>query len=178
MLNQRANLESLLNAKFSARRTLLAALISTVAAVALVPSLAHAYDEKSTSALNVDAHMVAVKGHDVVAYFSAGVPTAGKAEFSAKHDGAVYHFSSAANRDTFKANPAKYAPQFGGFCAMGVALDKKLDGDPTAWKIVGDKLYLNLNKDVQKKWNEDVPGNLVKAASAWPLIKAKAPKDL
>lgn len=166
-----------MNAVF-ARRTLLAALISTVAAVALLPTAAHAYDEKSTSALNVDAHNVAVKGHDVVAYFSVGNPTAGKAEFSAKHEGAVYHFSSAANRDAFKANPAKYAPQFGGFCAMGVALDKKLDGDPTAWKIVGDKLYLNVNKDVQKKWSEDIPGNLVKAGASWPLIKGKAPKDL
>ena len=161
-----------------ARRTLLAALISTVAAVALVPNIAHAYDEKSTSALNVDAHNVAVKGHDVVAYFGAGSPSVGKAEFQAKHEGAVYHFSSAANRDAFKANPAKYAPQFGGFCAMGVALDKKLDGDPTAWKIVEGKLYLNVNKDVQKKWVEDIPGNLVKAASAWPEIKGKAPKDL
>ncbi len=161
-----------------ARRTLLAAMISTLAALAVVPNLAYAYDEKSSSALNVDAHNVAVKGHDVVAYFTAGSPTSGKAEFAAKHEGAVYHFSSAANRDAFKANPAKYAPQFGGFCAMGVALDKKLDGDPTAWKIVDDKLYLNVNKDVQKKWAEDIPGNLVKAGSAWPLIKAKAPKDL
>jgi YHS domain-containing protein len=161
-----------------ARRTLLAALISTVAAMGVVPNIANAYDESSTSALNVDAQHLAVKGHDVVAYFTAGNPTAGKAEFSAKHEGAVYHFSSAANRDAFKTNPAKYAPQFGGFCAMGVALDKKLDGDPTAWKIVGDKLYLNVNKDVQNKWSEDIPGNLVKAGSAWPLIKAKAPKDL
>ncbi|MCV2360214.1 YHS domain-containing protein [Paucibacter sp. TC2R-5] len=161
-----------------ARRTLLAAMISTLAALAVMPNLAHAYDETSTSALNVDAHNVAVKGHDVVAYFTAGSPTAGKAEFTAKHEGAVYHFSSAANRDTFKANPTKYAPQFGGFCAMGVALDKKLDGDPSAWKIVDDKLYLNVNKDVQKKWVEDIPGNLAKAGSAWPLIKSKAPKDL
>ncbi|MCV2356925.1 hypothetical protein LNV09_22510 [Paucibacter sp. B2R-40] len=80
-----------------ARRTLLAAMFSTLAALAVMPNLAHAYDEKSTSALNVDAHNVAVKGHDVVAYFTAGSPTAGKAEFTAKHEGAVYHFSSAAN---------------------------------------------------------------------------------
>jgi hypothetical protein len=87
-------------------------------------------------------------------------------------------FSSAANRDLFTANPGKYAPAFGGFCAMGVALEKKLDGDPTAWKLVDGKLYLNLNKDVQKKWLEDVPGNLKNAQMTWPKIKAKAPKDL
>lgn len=160
------------------RRTLLAALISASAAAAVLPGPAFAYDEKSTSALNVDAKNIAIKGHDVVAYFTVGAPTAGKAEFAASHEGAVYHFASAANRDSFKANPAKYAPQFGGFCAMGVALEKKLDGDPSAWRVVGDRLYLNVNKDVQKKWLEDVPGNLVKANSNWPQVKAKAPKDL
>ena len=126
----------------------------------------------------MDEANLALRGYDPVAYFSAGKPSMGDARFSTKFNGATYHFASAESLRTFKASPASYAPQYGGFCAMGVALEKKLDGDPTAWKIVGDKLYLNLNKDVQKKWNEDVPGNLVKAASAWPLIKAKAPKDL
>ena len=160
------------------RRTLLAALISASASAAVLSGPAFAYDEKSTSALNVDAKNIAVKGHDVVAYFTVGAPTVGKAEFAASHEGAVYHFASAANRDAFRANPTKYAPQFGGFCAMGVALEKKLDGDPSAWRVVGDRLYLNVNKDVQKKWLEDVPGNLVKANSNWPQIKAKAPKEL
>jgi len=160
------------------RNTLLAAVIGAASLMAILPTAAHAYDVNSTSELNVDAKHVAVQGHDVVAYFTVGAPTAGKAEFKASHRGATYHFASAANRDAFKAEPNKYAPQFGGFCAMGVALDKKLDGDPTAWKVDGGKLYLNVNKDVQKKWLEDVPGNLVKANAAWPEIKTKAPKDL
>lgn len=160
------------------RNTLLAALIGAASLMAMLPTAAHAYDVNSTSELNVDAKQVAVQGHDVVAYFTVGAPTAGKAEFKANHRGATYFFASAANRDSFKSDPNKYAPQFGGFCAMGVALDKKLDGDPTAWKVEGGKLYLNVNKDVQKKWLEDVPGNLVKANAAWPDIKAKAPKDL
>jgi YHS domain-containing protein len=160
------------------RNTLVAALIGAASLVALLPATSFAYDLNSTSELNVDAQHLAVQGHDVVAYFSVGAPTAGKPAFQASHRGAIYHFASAANRDTFKADPNKYAPQFGGFCAMGVALDKKLDGDPTAWKVEGGKLYLNVNKDVQKKWLEDVPGNLVKANAAWPEIKAKAPKDL
>ena len=71
-----------------------------------------------------------------------------------------------------------YAPQFGGFCAMGVVLEKKLDGDPQAWRVVDNKLYLNVNKDIQKKWLEDVPGNISKAGKTWPEIKNKAPKDL
>lgn len=113
-----------------------------------------------------------------MAYFTAGAPTAGKAEFNAAHAGVTYHFASAANRDAFKAEPAKYAPQYGGFCAMGVALEKKLDGDPNAWRIHDGKLYLNVSKDVQKKWLEDVPGNNKKADVNWPQIKGKTPKSL
>jgi len=160
------------------RQTLLAALISGASLMAVLPSTALAYDTNSTAALNVDTKGVAVQGYDVVAYQTAGAPAKGTADFMAKHEGATYLFSSAANRDLFTANPGKYAPAFGGFCAMGVALEKKLDGDPTAWKLVDGKLYLNLNKDVQKKWLEDVPGNLKNAQMTWPKIKAKAPKDL
>jgi YHS domain-containing protein len=163
-------------------KTLRAGLLAVTTAIALgaaiVPLAAHAYDENSTAAINVDAKGVGLKGHDPVAYFTAGAPTAGKAEFSATHAGVKYLFASAASRDTFKADPMKYAPQYGGFCAMGVALEKKLDGDPTAWHIHDGKLYLNVNKDVQKKWLEDVPGNNVKANANWPDIKSKTPKSL
>lgn len=160
------------------RRTLFAALIASSALFAALPQQALAYDDTSTFELNVDAQGVAIKGHDPVAYFNASQPTKGAMAYTASHRGATYWFASAANRDAFKANPDKYAPQFGGFCAMGVALDKKLDGDPTAWKIVDGKLYLNVSKTVQQKWLEDVPGNLVKANANWPEIKHQAPKDL
>lgn len=145
---------------------------------AVVPSTSFAYDENSTSAVNVDAKGVGLKGHDPVAYFTSSAPTAGKAEYTAKHDGVTYQFASAANRDAFKAAPAKYAPQFGGFCAMGVALEKKLDGDPAAWTIADGKLYLNVNKDVQKKYLEDVSGNNKKADMNWPGLRNKTPKSL
>jgi YHS domain-containing protein len=160
------------------RRVLLASLIAVASLTALTPLSALAYDPQSHSELNVDAHGIAVLGYDVVAYFTAGAPTVGRPEFTATHQGATYRFASAAHRDTFLGKPSHYVPQFGGFCAMGVALDQKLDGDPSAWRIVDDKLYLNVNKDIQKKWLEDVPGNLVKANQAWPKIKGIAPKDL
>ncbi len=160
------------------RASLLAVTTAIALGAALAPIAAHAYDENSTAAVNVDAKGVGLKGHDPVAYFTAGAPTAGKAEFNAAHAGVTYHFASAANRDAFKADPAKYAPQYGGFCAMGVALEKKLDGDPNAWRIHDGKLYLNVNKDVQKKWLEDVPGNNKKADVNWPQLKGKTPKSL
>lgn len=154
--------------------------ISTTIALgaAIVPVTSHAYDENSASAVNVDAKGVGLKGYDPVAYFTAGAPTAGKAEFTSKHDGVTYQFATAANRDAFKAAPTKYAPQFGGFCAMGVALEKKLDGDPAAWTIADGKLYLNVNKDVEKKYREDVTGNNKKADANWPQLRNKSPKSL
>ncbi|MBE9609538.1 YHS domain-containing (seleno)protein [Chitinilyticum piscinae] len=160
------------------RTSILAALISGFAALAVVPGTALAYDENSTAAVNVDAQGVGLQGYDPVAYFTDKAPVLGNSAYKASHNGVTYHFASKAHRDQFTANPAHYAPQFGGFCAMGVALDKKLDGDPQAWKIVDGKLYLNVNKEVQKKWLEDVPGNLKKANMEWPQIKDKAPKDL
>lgn len=160
------------------RRALLSTLLASSALLAAVPQTALAYDETSTFELNVDAQGVAIQGHDPVAYFDAGQPTKGQARFSASHRGATYWFASSAHRDAFKAQPEHYVPQFGGFCAMGVALDKKLDGDPNAWRIVDGKLYLNVNKDVQKKWLEDVPGHLAKAKAQWGHIKHKAPKEL
>lgn len=162
-----------------ARRSFTAiAVAATIGAVPIGTTTARAYDEASTSALNLDKAGVALRGYDPVAYFTVGTPTKGLAQFSAGHDGAVFHFASAANRDAFAKEPAKYAPAFGGFCAMGAALDKKLDGDPNVWKIVGGKLYLNVGAPAQKRWQEDIPGNISKAEQKWPKIRDKAPKDL
>ena len=121
--------------------------------------------------VNASDNDIAIQGYDTVSYFTKGAPTKGKGEFTAAYNGAIYQFSSAMNRDLFKASPSKYAPQYGGFCAMGVAMNQKFDTDPTAWHIRGDKLYLNLNKDVQKKWLTDVPGFLETAQGNWNGIK-------
>ncbi len=160
------------------RRSLLSLVVATFASAALLPATSFAYDTNSASAVNVDAKGLGLQGHDPVAYFTKGMPTLGRTEVTASHDGVVYQFASTANRDLFVSNPNKYAPQFGGFCAMGVALEKKLDGDPQAWAIVDDKLYLNVNKDVQKKWQQDVSGNNKKAEQHWPIIRGKTPKSL
>lgn len=158
--------------------TLLATAAVAIAAITVVPTSALAYDENSPAAINVDRAGVALHGYDPVSYFSGSAPKKGNAGISAQHDGATYHFASTANRDKFKSSPAKYAPQFGGFCAMGVALGKKLDVDPNAYRVVGDKLFLNVNKDVQKRWLDDVPGNIATAEKSWPALKDKVPKGL
>lgn len=137
-----------------------------------------AYDENSPRAVNVDAKGVSLKGYDPVAYFTKGKPTPGRADITASHAGATYQFATTEHRDLFRANPARYAPQYGGSCAMGVSLEKKLDGDPLVWHIANDKLYVNVNEDVQTRYLEDVTGNNKRADSIWPIIRNKVPKAI
>ena len=112
----------------------------------------------------------AIRGYDPVAYFTEGKPVRGKAEFSQIWNGAAWHFASAENRDRFKAEPAKYAPQYGGYCAYAVSKGYLAPVDPTAWRIVDGKLYLNYNADIQKTWLSDIPGYLSRADENWPKI--------
>lgn len=123
------------------------------------------------SSSNIGENDVAIHGYDPVAYFTNDRAVEGSEKYTATHDGAIYRFSSAENRDLFKSNTEKYAPQFGGYCAMGVALNKKLDIDPNAYHIENGKLYLNLNKAVQKKWFSDVPGYIKSADRIWSGIE-------
>jgi hypothetical protein len=126
----------------------------------------------------VDANGVILAGHDAVAYFTQNAAVEGKAKFTAVHNDAIYRFSSAANRDTFSANPDKYAPQYGGFCAYGAALGKKFDIDGKAFEVVDGKLYVNKNLDVYKTWVKNKANNIVKANTQWTTIENLAAEDL
>jgi hypothetical protein len=77
----------------------------------------------------------------------------------------------------FKAHPERYVPQYGGFCAFGVSVGAKFDGDPQLWKIVDGKLYLNLNPDIQEQWEKDIPSHIGKADKHWPAIKDTTPAE-
>ncbi len=113
---------------------------------------------------------IAVQGYDPVAYFKSGAPAKGSEEFTASYMGATFQFASAANRDAFKADPAAYAPQYGGYCAWAVSQGYHAKGDARHWKIVDGKLYLNYNGSVQRKWEKDIPGFISKANDQWPVI--------
>ena len=153
------------------RRSVLAGVVLSAAA-ALVSLPASAVSEHSLK------DGVAVQGYDVVTYFDGAQPTVGDAQYKSEHDGAVYHFSSAGNRDKFNANPSKYAPAYGGYCAFGTAMGRKFPGDPLVWRVRDGKLYLNLNKKVQAKWNENIPGFIRGADNNWPLIRTVADSSL
>jgi len=131
----------------------------------------------------IDATGFAVSGYDVVAYRdlpqnalgtaqTAGVP--GKAGITAEHNGATFAFASAQNRDKFLENPEFYAPQFDGHCAYGVSKGGKVPGNPNLWRIVDDKLYLNITDVVVGFWEADIPGNITLADGNWPGIEPKA----
>lgn len=121
--------------------------------------------------VNANGNDLAIKGYDTVSYFTKGAPIKGSNKFTSAYNGAIYQFSSADNRELFKADPSKYAPQYGGFCAFGVTMNRKFDTDPSAWHIREGKLFLNLNKDVQKKWVTDIPGYIETAQENWGGIK-------
>lgn len=125
-----------------------------------------------------DTNDVILAGHDAVAYFTEGRPVPGSAEYTATYQGAIYRFASAENRDRFRADPAKYAPVYGGYCALGTSFGKKFQVDGKAFEIVDGKLYVNKNLQVYQTWKKDIPGNIVKADRHWPKIKDHSPASL
>ncbi|MEZ9701936.1 YHS domain-containing (seleno)protein [Vibrio sp. 10N.261.46.E12] len=121
--------------------------------------------------MSVDSNDIAIKGYDPVAYFADEGPVKGTSEFTATYKNAIYNFANNENRDKFRANPEAYAPQYGGYCAFGVAMGKKFETDPLAWKLEDGKLYLNLDKSVQKRWLENTQEFIQDANTNWTTIK-------
>ncbi len=130
-------------------------------------SLAHA-DQVS----NYVKDGVAIAGADPVAYFTMNKSVVGSADFTTDWNGVTWRFSSAENRDAFKADPAKYAPQFGGYCSTGTAFGKKIPIDPTKFKVIEGKLYLNSSAGSQAVFDKDTAGIIMKATGNWPKIEA------
>jgi len=113
---------------------------------------------------------VAISGFDPVAYFIEKRPVEGSNAISLMWNGAEWRFSSERNRAMFRAAPQRYAPQFGGYCSWAVSQGYTASGDPQAWTIHDDKLYLNYNLDVQQDWEKDISGNIEKGDKHWPAI--------
>lgn len=112
----------------------------------------------------------ALGGYDTVAYFSENQPVKGSNEYRTRYKGANWYFSSQKNLESFKANPEKYAPQYGGYCAWAVAEGDTAKGDPLYWTIHHGKLYLNYDETINKKWLKDIDGFITKADANWPQV--------
>jgi len=120
---------------------------------------------------------VALRGYDPVAYFTDGKPVRGTNAHSFEYKGSTFYFATAANQRRFAGDPAKYAPQFGGFCALGTANGYKVSTQPDAFAVVDGKLYLNHDVKVLELWQADIPGNITKAQRNWPEVSKSAEKD-
>jgi YHS domain-containing protein len=131
-----------------------------------------------SAAINADATGFVIRGYDPVAYFAEERAVPGRSDLSVNHEGGTYLFANEANRESFKADPEKYLPQYGGYCAYGVAIGKKFDIDPASWRIVDGKLYFNLNPVILEKWNADARGNVRKSEENWPRIREMAASEL
>ena len=138
-------------------RVLFAAILFVLAAPALAQK-SEAYTSWGT----------AIRGYDPVAYFTEGKPVEGSRQFTHKWKGATWRFASAQNRDAFAAAPDKYAPQYGGYCAYGVANGYTVSTVPDAWSVVEGKLYLNYSLGVRADWLKDTPAYIRKADANWP----------
>jgi YHS domain-containing protein len=149
-----------------------AAVVLIISAAAGAPALAAGPD------INATITGLALRGYDPVAYFTDGKPVLGDFTITAQHDGATYRFASEDHKERFLKDPAKYLPEYGGFCAFGTAQGVKVDGDPNVWKIVDNKLYLNLAPAVAKRWELDVSGNIKTADEKWTVVKDKPPSEL
>lgn len=129
----------------------LAVVAAMIGAVFIAPLLE---SKRKFANYNVDAANVAIHGYDTVAYFTDAKPMKGKKEFEHVWEDSRWQFSSATNRDLFKVNPERYAPQFGGYCAGGLTVGEYANGDPKLWTIVDGKLYFIKNRKYQKVWRE------------------------
>jgi len=146
------------------RNSLVAALVLLLAAA---PALALSPVNKSLLG------GVAIDGYDPVAYFTDGKPVEGSADYSFEWQGATWRFASAEHRDRFAGQPERWAPQYGGYCAWAVSQGHTADIDPAAWTVVGEKLYLNYDADVQKKWLADRDRYIRDADVNWPKLLGK-----
>jgi YHS domain-containing protein len=123
-----------------------------------------------------DADRTALEGYDPVAFFTDSKAVKGSPLITARHRGAAYHFATEEHRKVFEQNPDRFVPQYGGFCAYGVAVDALFPVDITTWQVRDGKLYLNKEHKVLALFNSDFEGHVAKADKNWPGLLAKGGK--
>lgn len=140
--------------------------IATILILLIMAPLAHAADPIYTGFFS----NVAVGGYDPIAYFTEGEAVEGDQAHALEYMGAEFRFNSESNLAMFRADPEKYAPQYGGYCAWAMATGDFAKGDPHYWAIVDGKLYLNYDRKIQEKWQKDIPGFIESADARWPGV--------
>ncbi|MEO1538061.1 MAG: YHS domain-containing (seleno)protein [Pseudomonadota bacterium] len=147
------------------RRSFLAASAAAVPAAALFSQPASA----ATPPVYASGG-VAINGYDPVGYFTEGKAVKGLPEFTSAWDGATVQFASAENKAMFDAEPEKFAPKYGGYCAYAVSKGYTASTDPEAWSIHEDRLYLNFSKSVRALWAARKRHHIEQADANWPSV--------
>ena len=145
------------------RRTFLSLIAAAPVALTALPAFAAKPETYATDG-------VAINGYDPVAYFTQSDAVEGTTVHTSDHKGATYRFSTAENKAMFDADPVKFAPQYGGYCAYAVSKGSTATTSPDAWSVHDGKLYLNYNRVVRGIWKGDIPGNVAKADANWPKV--------
>ena len=159
---------------FLHRKEVLSAMRIAVVTVLMLAALAVGASAKELN--NLDGSGIALQGYDPVAFFTDSRPVKGSQQFQTQYHGATYYFASAEHKAAFEREPAKYEPQFGGFCAYGVSRGKTVPIKIEAWQIVDGRLLMQYDLDVKAKFNGDPQGNLNKADTNWPGLVEKLGK--
>ena len=147
-------------------KTFLLYVTALIAFVALAPA---------AEVVNIDKNGLALQGYDPVGYFTDGKPIKGSPEFTATYKNATYQFASPEHRNLFEKSPAKYEPQFGGFCGYAASINKLAPVEVEYFQVLHDRLVLQHNEKAWKLWHQDVEGNLKKADTNWPALSQQPP---
>ena len=147
------------------------AFVFTFLIIVVLAGLPHSAGSSESPVAPVNAtDGVGLKGYDPVAYFTDGQPTKGSSQYSLQWKGVTYRFASAENLQSFKASPEKYLPQYGGYCAYAMSINRIADISPTEWTIFGGKLYLNNNFISQSLWSLNKSGRVQAADTNWTVF--------
>jgi YHS domain-containing protein len=146
-------------------------LLLSVGLTLISTTLAQGYRDVRKKQFNLSKNSLAIEGYDPVSYFVENKAIEGKKALGASFEGLTYYFSSEKNKDLFKQSPAKYEPQYGGYCAYGTADEHKAPTQPDTWTIIDNKLYFNYNSRVKEMWGKNTIGFIKSADEKWPALK-------
>lgn len=143
-----------------------------ISVVFIALTVAIATNAAAQTPINAPADNVAIRGYDPVAYFQDGAAREGSADFRYTWNDVTWHFASTENLESFRADPERYAPQFGGYCAWAASQGYVADVDPNAWTVHEGRLYLNFSSGVRRRFMRGIEGNIRAAERNWPALAA------
>lgn len=152
--------------------------IKNIVFVSLMMLFSMAIAQQSPMASNVDDSMIALQGYSPVSYIDLGIAQRGSKEFKSTYQGIHYFFTSAEQKAIFDANPEKYLPAYGGYCAFGVSVGAKFRIDPNKFLVSNGRLFLflyNVEVDALQLWRQGDEEQLIKKADGnWKSLKQKS----